>query len=151
VLLSRAQTRWPLSPDRFGLTATLQAGPANRPPGDFPYQAQEVVPRGIGLRPFAPVHPRRRETETGPVLSWIRRSRLGGDNWSAAEIPLAEADERYRVAIFDAADAVLLETTVETPEIGLPQGAARAEIAQISDLFGPGSTAVWQIEAHLSG
>nr|WP_272210663.1 hypothetical protein [Marinicella sp. W31]MDC2876564.1 hypothetical protein [Marinicella sp. W31] len=57
-----------------------------------------------GLRaetPFSPVHLRARRLDTGDVvLTWVRRSRIDADDWSAAEIPLDEDSESYRLEIF---------------------------------------------------
>jgi hypothetical protein len=40
-------------------------------------------------------------------LSWIRRTRIGGDSWDQTEVPLGEEEEDYDVEILDAAgDAI---------------------------------------------
>lgn len=63
-----------------------------------------------GLRaetPLAPVHLRARRMASGDIhFSWIRRSRLDADDWAAAEIPLDEDIERYRLELFDGATLV---------------------------------------------
>ncbi len=52
--------------------------------------------------PLAPAHIRGERTAAGNIhLSWIRRGRIEADDWSAAEIPLDEPAERYRVELLD--------------------------------------------------
>lgn len=74
---------------------------------------------GGGLRaetPLSPVHPRAVRQDGGDLrLSWIRRSRLDADAWTEGEVPLDEAEERYRLEILDGS-AVL--RTVELDEAG---------------------------------
>lgn len=52
--------------------------------------------------PLAPVHLGARRTGGGDVeFSWIRRSRVDGDSWLPAEVPLDESAEAYRLEILD--------------------------------------------------
>jgi hypothetical protein len=101
------------------------------------------------LRPFAPVQPRARRTASGIAISWIRRTRLGGDGWDLAEIGLGEASERYRLVIRDAAGAArrTVETTepaflyasaAELADFGSALTALRLSIAQLSAVAGEG-------------
>ncbi len=79
---------------------------------------------GGGLRaetPLSPVHPRAVRQDGGDLrLSWIRRSRLDADAWTEGEVPLDEAEERYRLEILDGS-AVL--RTVELDEAGFTYSA----------------------------
>ncbi|HEX2146850.1 MAG TPA: hypothetical protein VHG11_04270, partial [Pseudorhizobium sp.] len=34
-------------------------------------------------------------------FSWMRRSRIEADDWEAADIPLDEPEERYRIDVLD--------------------------------------------------
>ncbi|SSC68006.1 baseplate multidomain protein megatron [Ciceribacter selenitireducens] len=64
--------------------------------------------------PFSPVHLRARRGEAGDVaFDWVRRSRVDGDNWLPAEVPLVETVEAYRLEILDGAE---VRRTVETGE-----------------------------------
>ncbi|NTJ41719.1 hypothetical protein G6L28_03775 [Agrobacterium larrymoorei] len=57
-----------------------------------------------GLRaqmPLAPVHLRGRRGADGVRLTWIRRGRVDADGWDAADIPLDEPFERYRIEILN--------------------------------------------------
>ena len=49
--------------------------------------------------PLAPVHLRGMRAPDGIRLSWIRRGRIDADDWEAAEIPLDEPQEAYRLEI----------------------------------------------------
>lgn len=49
--------------------------------------------------PLAPVHLRGVRTDQGIHLKWVRRGRVDADGWDAADIPLDEVSERYRVEV----------------------------------------------------
>ncbi len=72
-----------------------------------------------GLRsrlPWSPAHLRAAIAPTGDiVLTWVRRSRLGADDWEPMEIPLDEPVESYRVEVLDAAGAVVRSLVLPTP------------------------------------
>ena len=82
-------------------------------------------------------------------IRWIRRTRIGGDDWEAPDVPLGEARERYRVRVFNGG-ALVRETDVTRPE-WLYDDASRAadgvggpfdvEVGQLSDQFGLGAMA----------
>lgn len=111
----------------------------------------------MGLRPYRPAHLRARAGSGGElVLSWVRRTREGGDSWDAPDVPLAEESERYVLQI--TRDGALLRTA----EVGAPSwsydAAARAEdgtgagsapfriaVAQLSARVGPGHFAALDI------
>ncbi len=108
------------------------------------------------LKPFAPVQPRARRTAGGIAVSWIRRTRLGGDGWDLAEVGLGEASERYRLVIRDAAGAArrTVETTepaflyasaAELADFGSALTAIRFSVVQLSAIAGEG----WPLEAEL--
>jgi hypothetical protein len=58
--------------------------------------------------PRAPVHLRGVRTVAGVRLTWVRRGRLEADGWDAADIPLDEASEEYRVEVLS--DDVVVRT-----------------------------------------
>lgn len=97
---------------------------------------------GINLRPLAPVQGRVKLVDTNTHLSWIRQSRLGGENWTAIEIPLGEMREFYRVQIMQGS-AVLNILETDSAEILLTPdqitSGERVEIAQGSDFYGYGT------------
>lgn len=69
-----------------------------------------------GLRaetPLSPVHARVVRLVSGDLhISWIRRSRIEAYAWAEGEVPLDEAEERYRLEILDGS------AVVRTVEIG---------------------------------
>jgi hypothetical protein len=55
--------------------------------------------------PLASVHVRGVRRENGDIgLSWKRRGRVDADSWEASDIPLDEAEERYRVEFLEDED-----------------------------------------------
>jgi hypothetical protein len=99
---------------------------------------------------YAPVHLRLTGALGDDIAaSWIRRSRIEGDSWDLAEIPLGEAQEAYRIRILRGG-VVLRELVVSTPDwiyTTSAQGADGAladdliEVAQLSDRYGAGLAA----------
>jgi len=49
------------------------------------------------------------------ALSWIRRTRIGGDSWDQTDVPLAEDGEAYEVEILDGGGAVIRTLSVISP------------------------------------
>ena len=54
---------------------------------------------GIGLRPLAPVHLRSERDAGDIVFTWIRRTRIDGDGWELADVPLGEEREAYEIEV----------------------------------------------------
>jgi hypothetical protein len=125
-------------------------GPARRGYEDPSYRYSVEAFDGNGLRPYAPVHLRLSGALGDDIaVQWIRRSRIEGDSWDLAEIPLGEAREAYRIRILRGT-TVLREEEVETPMWIYDTSAQSAdavlvgdivEIAQISDRYGAGFSA----------
>lgn len=69
-----------------------------------------------GLRaetPLSPVHLRAERRAGGVRFTWMRRSRINADDWDAADIPLDEVEERYRLELLEpSAGAVLRQVEV---------------------------------------
>ncbi|WP_404405382.1 glycoside hydrolase/phage tail family protein [Pelagibacterium halotolerans] len=113
---------------------------------------QVAIDAGPAL-PLTPVHLRaERDAGTGDVaISWVRRSRVGGDAWTYGDTPLDFAPEAYRVTIHQGA-AVKRAETVSTPAFlysaaeqtddfgGLASGFSFS-VEQISAVLGPGPAA----------
>lgn len=103
---------------------------------------------GVQQRPFAPCHLRAKRLGDGTMrFSWIRRARIGGDPWLSGEVPLGEAEERYRLDILHG-PALVRSIEAASPAIdyspaaqvadfpsGLPQELA-VEVRQFSAAFG---------------
>ncbi|QIR84699.1 glycoside hydrolase/phage tail family protein [Paracoccus sp. AK26] len=142
VLLDGAAQQVTLPPSARGQDRFWRIGPARRPFDDPSYRAKTTRVRGIGLRPYAPCHLRL----DGRVVSWIRRSRIDGDGWDGADIPLGEVQERYRIRILQGG-IIRHEAEVGRPDYTLPEqvwadalagGTFTVAVAQLSDQFGPG-------------
>lgn len=92
------------------------------------------------LRPLSPVHIKITENNGQIEISWIRRTRTGGDSWAGLDVPLGEEVERYRVQ-FWAEGAVIAEHETREPILTLPslQNADSLSIAQASRAYGWGA------------
>ncbi|MDT8326176.1 MAG: glycoside hydrolase/phage tail family protein [Roseovarius sp.] len=133
-----------------GLARHYRIGPGGRPVDDPSFGHAVLAFDGLGLRPYAPVHLRLAEEASGDLaVSWIRRTRIGGDRWDTPEVPLGEESESYLLRVMRG-PAVLREVIVATPLWTYPAAARaadgpdtgkRVEVAQISASFGPGSFA----------
>lgn len=138
-----------------GLSRHYRVGPATESLDNVEYIHMEHAADAAGLRPFAPVHLKGVAVSGGTHrVTWVRRTRVGGDDWTLDEVPLGEAAERYRVTIRQGgADKRVTEvsapqfdyTTAMRSEDGV-SGTYAMEIAQISDLYGPGPAR--RIELH---
>lgn len=138
------------------LARRYRIGPASRPLDDPIYTERVEAFRGIGLRPYAPAFLRAHRADPGAALQvgWIRRTRIGGDDWESYEVPLGEEGERYLVRV-SAAGTVRREETVTSPGWTYPQAQQASDgvsapftlsVAQISAVFGPGLFATLEVE-----
>ncbi len=126
----------PLSPELLEetLTVTPKLAGQEGDSSDFTYV-------GRHLRPLAPVHIRSYLSGPDRIISWIRRTREGGDSWAGADVPLGETEERYRIGRFEAG---LLSETYETSQPQLTLSASLSgelRISQFSGLYGWGAEA----------
>jgi hypothetical protein len=115
--------------------------------GDPSTVVQPLAFQGIGYRPYS-VTDLAASGEAGAdvAVTWIRRTRIDGDNWDMGEVPLGETTELYVVQVWQGA-ALIRQDQVTTPSWaysavqqatdGVTTGFAVA-VAQVSDRFGPG-------------
>ncbi len=105
------------------------------------------------LTPPAPVHLGARRGADGVAFAWVRRGRIDADSWLGRDIPLGEAEERYRLEIRKdgaalrtvevAAPAYLYPAADEVADFGAPQAALSIVVRQLGDrLDGLPATAV---------
>ncbi|CAD7027198.1 hypothetical protein REJC140_02472 [Pseudorhizobium endolithicum] len=90
--------------------------------------------------PLAPVHLRAARGADGIRLSWVRRGRINADDWEAAEIPLDEPEEAYRLEILDGSvvkrlidvtgPSALYAPAEEIADFGEPQAALTFRVRQ---------------------
>ncbi len=154
VVLDDKLTQLNLADGDRGLECHYRIGPVNKPVSDSSYTHQIAAFEGVALRPYAPVHLRVNDLAGGDKsISWVRRTRIGGDSWQGMEVPLGEASELYRVRVIEAG-TVLREAFTSLPAwtylaadiLADAAGAgAVVEVVQVSESFGPGMAAVADI------
>lgn len=146
VLLDRTIQQIDLAASGRGLARHYRVGAAGRGYDDPNVVHRQAAFAGVGLRPYAPVHLQARWREGGLLVTWVRRTRIDGDNWQQWEVPLGELVESYLVRVWRGvelvreASVVMAQWTYAAAEIAADggDGTARIEVAQISDRFGPG-------------
>ena len=160
VLLDGADTPVMLNANERGVSLAWRFAPVGAAADSLSVRDLNVSYDGADARPYAPVHVRARRGPSGIELSWVRRSRIGGDDWEAAEIPLGEVEERYRVEIIVQGVAAW-SAEVQTPLVLLspveeaslfPTGAPSTlniRVAQYSQTvgYGPASDAFVTIDS----
>ena len=68
------------------------------------------------------------------LLSWIRRSRAGGDNWDQVSVPLGEESEAYEVDILDAGN-VLRTLSTATSQVLYAAGDIASDFGDLPQQF----------------
>ncbi|PWE17025.1 host specificity protein [Marinicauda salina] len=158
VLLDGAGAIVPVADHERGVALSIIAVPAGRSVDDIAARITSATYGAVDLRPLSPVHLRVETFADGLSLSWIRRTRIGGDAWTAGRVPLGEAREAYRVELLDSGGAVVSERETAASALDLsdaelsalyPGGlsGARWRVAQISDAIGPGAAAEMSLAA----
>lgn len=146
VLLDLALLQLDLPLSSRGLARFYRVGVAGRGYDDPNVTLRTEAFDGIGLRPYPVAHLRKADEAGDMRFSWKRRTRIDGDSWQSAEVPLAEDSEAYLVRVLQGS-AVAAEYTVVQPQF-LYSAAMRAadgiagpfqlSVAQVSTSFGPG-------------
>ncbi|UOM33838.1 glycoside hydrolase/phage tail family protein [Acuticoccus sp. I52.16.1] len=112
VMLDRSLASLPVDIDEVGLLRNYRVGPLAEGIGGPNTTEFTFTATGRGMLPFAPAHGRaRRESDGALTLSWVRRTRVGGDRWGAGDVPLGESAESYRLEILDGETVVRTVTT----------------------------------------
>ncbi|MCA8881888.1 MAG: glycoside hydrolase/phage tail family protein [Rhodobacteraceae bacterium] len=147
VLLDAALQQISLSSGARGLERHYRIGPANQPYTDGSYVHRQDAFYGIGLRPYSPSHIGFSVDAAGNHrIGWIRRTRIDGDLWDLADVPLGEAREEYVLRV-RSGGAIRREATVTVPSWSYSTAARTSdgvgtsytfEVAQVSERFGPG-------------
>lgn len=140
--VSLADTRLPLN---------WRVGPAVYDIGHESYVARTHTFQGIGLRPLSPVHVRGARNAGDLAITWVRRTRIGGDNWEPPDVPLSEEQERYEIDVLDGAivkrtltataPAVTYTSAQQVTDFGAPQASVAVAIYQMSAAYGRGAAA----------
>ncbi|KIN66311.1 putative GTA protein [Sulfitobacter noctilucicola] len=147
VLLDGVPSQIELSPNLRRVAQYFRIGPAMRGLDDPSYREIVQAFDGNGLRPYSPSHLKAVKRPTGQFdMSWIRRTRINGDNWDVPEVPLGEESESYLVRVFDGT-ALKREVLVGTPSWQYTAGMQAEDgigasfdlaVAQVSATYGAG-------------
>lgn len=147
VLLNGGPEQIELATSERGLSRHYRVGPAARSYDDPAYVHHQAAFQGIGLRPYSPCHLKAVGDIGSDIgISWVRRTRIDGDSWQSAEVPLGEFAESYLVRVMDG-ETVLREVTVGAANwtyLAADQASDfvaapfQIAVAQISDRFGAG-------------
>lgn len=155
VLLNDALEQVDLTRSERGIEQTFRIGPSSRPIDDPVFVEQTLAFQGNGLRPYAPVHLRRKALADGDIsFEWVRRTRQDGDSWDTLDVPIGEETEGYVARILKDG-AIVRETVVNEPAwtyaaTDFTRDGMTApysfEVAQLSAVFGPGVPARLDID-----
>jgi hypothetical protein len=132
----------------LGSRIVWRVGPANRDHGDRAYVEFTQDAKALGLRPYRPAQLRARRDGGDIVFAWVRRTRIDGDGWQTANVPLGETSQAYEIDIVSGA-TVLRTATVTTPSYRYPAADQIADfgsspsivtvrVHQMSEEFGRG-------------
>jgi hypothetical protein len=146
VLLDLALLQLDLALSSRGLARFYRVGVAARGYDDPNVSLRVEAFDGIGLRPYPIAHLRKSDDSGDLRFTWKRRTRVDGDSWQSAEVPLAEDSEAYQIRVIQSS-AIVAEYSVVQPEFlytasmrasdGVT-GPFQVSVAQISASFGPG-------------
>jgi hypothetical protein len=148
VILDQSLVDLGIGSEAIGQALTFAVLPAGRAIGDVTQVNIGITPVGSALRPLAPVHARARRIVGGVRLSFIRRTRSGGDAFDLFEVPLGEQREEYWLEILDGSSVIrsaTLPTTEfiysgadELADFGAVQTSLAIRVRQVSTEVGPG-------------
>ncbi|RDE10463.1 baseplate multidomain protein megatron [Pelagibacterium lacus] len=100
--------------------------------------------------PLAPAHPRaRKDGATGDIVfNWVRRGRVGGNEWTFGDIALDVSPERYRLRIMDggterrsvevATPGWTYKLAAQTEDFGAAAAGFTFTVQQVSPVLGAG-------------
>ena len=149
VLLDEAVVQVPMSDSLRGVERHFRVGSTRYALDDPNVDHQVLSFEGVGLRPYAVSHLTVDTDATNTsIVRWIRRTREGGDNWLAYEVPLGETREQYLVLVREPNGVVVRQNIVQEQTFTYTAGMKAAdgitttfsvEVAQLSDSYGPGA------------
>ncbi len=135
VLLNAAVVGAGLAPTDIGRDISWRYGPAARDAADPAYADKVHAFTGAGLKPLSPVHIKGQRAAGGIAISWVRRTRLGGDAWSQVEVPLGEDSEAYEVDILSPEASVLRTLSAAAPAVHYSDTQAQADFGHVPSNF----------------
>jgi hypothetical protein len=146
VVLDDSVVLLPLTAAEVGLALNWRYGPGSRAVGDASFVGLTHAFQGVSARPYAPAHVRGARAGDDLTVTWVRRTRIGGDNWTAAEVPLSELSERYEVDILDGAavrrtmpsnsSLVVYSAADQIADFGVPQASVSVRVHQLNGAGG---------------
>ncbi len=155
VLLDSSVRQIEFSSALRGLDRNYRVGVASRGYADQDAIAIQTSFNSIGIRPFSVCQLLASRGEDNSLnISWVRRSRIDGDTWMSADVPLGEESENYLVKVLKNS-TILREAEVGVPMWVYSSGMQLDDvisspfeiwISQVSKSFGPGPEGVILIE-----
>ena len=150
VVLDAAVAEADMTRDEVGLAFNWRTGPVNLEITHQSYRQTSKAFIGAGLRPLSPVHIRGTRSGGGDlIITWVRRTRIGGDGWEQVEVPLGEDAELYQVDIMNGSAVVrtLAATSPSTvytaaqqaADFGSAQPSVSVRAFQVSPSYGRGA------------
>lgn len=146
VLLDLALLQLDLPLSSRGLARFYRLGVAARGFDDPLVTFRNEAFDGIGLRPYSVAHLHHTVAAGDVSITWKRRTRIDGDSWQSAEVPLGEDVEAYLVRV-QQGSAIVAEYAVNQPQFlytlamqsaDALTGPFQMSVAQVSSAFGPG-------------
>lgn len=135
--------------DDIGLPLNWRYGPSSRDIGDISYAAATHTFTGLGYRPLSPSHCGRRIAGDCQI-TWIRRTRIGGDSWATVEVTLGEDSEIYAIDILDGTtvrrtlsattNTVTYTAADQIADFGAVQSTLTVRVSQLSATYGRGAS-----------
>jgi hypothetical protein len=151
VLLDPALVTIAAGLDALGRPLQLRVVAASRDFADPSTVALVATPDATALLPLSPVHVRAVRDSAGIHIGWIRRTRIGGDSWDPADVPLGEDTEAYEVDVLSESSVVrtliastpaaLYPAAAELADFGSPQTSLSVRVYQLSAAAGRGHPA----------
>ena len=149
VLLNAALAQPAMTVSEAGQGATWRIGPAQLDYGNTAY-TEIAYPGGLKpLRPLMPTYLQLKKDPSGLLISWIRRTRVDGDSWELAEVPLSETIENYKLDIVKAGTLMRSVQTTQPAylyasadiltDFGAGPISLTARVSQTSAVFGQGA------------
>ncbi len=150
VLLTSEVARIDLAPSEINAPLNWKVGPQNRAVSDPTFADVSHAFRGLGRRPLSPVHVRGTRAAGGELkITWIRRTRTGGDSWEGIDVPLGEASESYLVEVLSGAvvkrawqvstPLVVYSAAEQSADFGTQPSSLTVRVSQMSPSYGRGA------------